>query len=37
MDIVTISAILGVSITIVIAIVLAVRIGYLIKHTHSKD
>jgi len=37
MDIVVIGAIAGVSITIIIAIVLAFRIGYLIRHTHSKD
>lgn len=37
MDSVVISAIAGVSITIIIAVVLAIRIGYLIKHTHPKD
>jgi UPF0716 family protein affecting phage T7 exclusion len=34
---VVIGSILGVGITIAIVIFLAVRIGYLIKHTHSED
>ena len=37
MDAVVIGSILGVGITIVIVIFLAIRIGYLIKHTHSED
>ena len=37
MDAVVIGSILGVGITIVIVIFLALRIGYLIKHTHSED
>ena len=37
MDGVVIGAILAVGITIAIVIFLAVRIGYLIKHTHSQD
>jgi hypothetical protein len=37
MDAVVIGSILAVGITIVIVIFLAVRIGYLIKHTHSED
>jgi UPF0716 family protein affecting phage T7 exclusion len=37
MDAVVIGSILGVGITIAIVIFLAVRIGYLIKHTHSED
>jgi hypothetical protein len=37
MDTVAIGAILAVSITIAIVIFLAIRIGYLIKHTHSDD
>ena len=37
MDAVVIASILGVGITIVIVAFLAVRIGYLIKHTHSED
>ena len=37
MDYVAVAAIVAVAITIVIGVVLAFRIGYLIKHTHSKD
>jgi len=37
MDTVAIAAILAVGITIIIVTVLAVRITYLIKHTHSED
>jgi UPF0716 family protein affecting phage T7 exclusion len=37
MDAVAIASILGVGITIVIVIFLAVRISYLINHTHSDD
>jgi hypothetical protein len=37
MDTVVIASILGVGITIVIVVFLAIRIGYLIKHTHSQD
>lgn len=37
MDATVWGALLGVGISIVIVIVLAVRIGYLIKHTHSQD
>jgi len=37
MDAVVIGSILAVGITIVVIIVLAVRIGYLINHTHSED
>ena len=37
MDAVVIASILGVGITIVIVMVLAIRIGYLIKHTHSDN
>ena len=37
MDAVVIGSILAVGITIVIVIFLAIRIGFLIKHTHSED
>jgi hypothetical protein len=37
MDAVAIGSILAVGVTIFIIVVLAVRVGYLIKHTHSKD
>jgi hypothetical protein len=37
MDAVVIGSILAVGITIVIIIFLAIRVGYLIKHTHSED
>jgi hypothetical protein len=37
MDAVVIGSILAVAITIVIVVFLAIRIGYLIKHTHSQD
>ena len=37
MDAVAIASILAVGITIVIVVFLAIRIGYLIKHTHSED
>jgi UPF0716 family protein affecting phage T7 exclusion len=37
MDTVVIASILGVGITIVIVIFLAIRIGYLIRHTHSEN
>jgi hypothetical protein len=37
MDAVVIGSILAVGVTIVIVIFLAIRIGYLIKHTHSED
>jgi hypothetical protein len=37
MDAVVVGSILGVGITIVIVVFLAIRIGYLIKHTHSED
>jgi hypothetical protein len=37
MDTVAIASILAVGITIVIVVFLAIRIGYLIKHTHSED
>ena len=35
MDAVVIGSIVGVGITIAIVVFLAIRIGYLIKHTHS--
>jgi len=37
MDAVAIASIVAVGITIVIVVFLAMRIGYLIKHTHSED
>lgn len=37
MDAVVIGSILAVGITIVIVVFLAFRIGYLMKHTQSKD
>lgn len=37
MDAVAIASILGVGITIAIVVFLAIRIGYLINHTHSED
>jgi hypothetical protein len=37
MDAVVWGSLLAVGITIVIVVVLAVRIGYLINHTHSED
>lgn len=37
MDAVAIGSILAVGITIAIVIFLAIRIGYLINHTHSED
>ena len=37
MDAVAIASILAVGITIVIVVFLAIRISYLIKHTHSED
>lgn len=37
MDAVVWGSLLAIGITIVIVIVLAARIGYLIKHTHSQD
>ena len=37
MDAVAIASILAVGITIVIVVFLAIRINYLIKHTHSED
>ena len=37
MDAVAIASILAVGITILIVIFLAIRIGYLINHTHSDD
>ena len=37
MDAVVIGSILGVGVTIAIVVFLAVRIVYLIKHTHSQD
>ncbi len=37
MDAVVLGSVLGVGITIVIVIFLVIRIGYLIKHTHSED
>ena len=37
MDAVVIGSILAVGITIAIVIYLAIRIAYLIKHTHSQD
>lgn len=37
MDAVVIGAILAVGITIAIVVFLALRVGYLIKHTHSED
>ncbi len=37
MDAVAIGSIIAVGITIAIVIFLAIRIGYLINHTHSDD
>jgi len=37
MDGVVIGSILGVGVTIVIIVFLALRISYLMKHTHSQD
>lgn len=37
MDAVVIGSILAVGVTIVIVVFLAIRIGYLINHTHSED
>lgn len=37
MDAVAIASIAAVGVTIVIVVFLAIRIGYLIKHTHSED
>lgn len=37
MDAVAVGSILAVGITIAIVIFLAIRIGYLINHTHSDD
>ena len=37
MDAVVIGSLLGVGVTILIVVFLAIRIGYLIKHTHSED
>lgn len=37
MDAVVIASILGVGITIAIVVFLAIRIGYLIKNTHSEN
>lgn len=37
MDAVVIGSIIAVGITIVIVVFLAIRVGYLIKHTHSED
>ena len=37
MDAVVIGSILAVGITILIVVFMAIRIGYLIKHTHSED
>lgn len=37
MDAVVIGSLIAVGITIVVIAWLAVRIGYLIKHTHSED
>jgi FlaG/FlaF family flagellin (archaellin) len=37
MDAVAVGSIIAVGITIAIVVFLAIRIGYLINHTHSED